>query len=68
MKLMSKKTTLVGVIVVIVAIVFAFSASRQKAANNEFFTARADKGPIRNVYILLLPLPGDVARLVSISP
>jgi len=49
MKLMSKKTTLVGVIVVIVAIVFAFSASRQKAANNEFFTARADKGPIRNV-------------------
>src|SRR5262245_3594403 len=49
MKLMSKKTTLVGVIVVIVVIVFAFSASRQKAANNEFFTARVDKGPLRNV-------------------
>ena len=49
MKLMSKKTTLIGVIVVVIAIVFAFSASRQKAANNEFFTTRVDKGPLRNV-------------------
>src|SRR6478672_8926736 len=50
MKLLSRKTSLIALIILIIVVVAAFSARGQRAAaNNEFFTAAIDKGPLRNV-------------------
>src|SRR5262245_60543143 len=50
MKLLSRKTSLIVVVILLIVVVAAFSARGQRAAaNNEFFTASIDKGPLRNV-------------------
>src|SRR5215467_9478573 len=49
MKFFSRKTTFVGALVVIIAVVVLFTARNQRAAVNEFFTAPVDRGPLRNV-------------------
>ena len=49
MKLISKKTTIIGILLVLVAVAIMYSARSQKAGNAEFFTAVVDKGPLRNV-------------------
>jgi HlyD family secretion protein len=49
MKFFSRKTTFVGALIVIIAVVVLFTARNQRAAVNEFFTAPVDRGPLRNV-------------------
>ena len=49
MKILSRKTAFIGVVVVIIAIVVLFLVRNQRAAVNEFFTATIEKGPLRNV-------------------
>src|SRR6476660_7098112 len=50
MKLFSRKTSLIAAVILIIVVVAAFSARGQRAAaNNEFFTASIESGPLRNV-------------------
>src|SRR5579884_3918055 len=49
MKLLSKKTGIIGGLVLIIAVITLFTARNQRAAANEFFTATVEKGPLRNV-------------------
>ncbi len=49
MKIISKKTSLIGAVVLIVVLVVLFSARNQRAANVEFLSAPVERGPLRNV-------------------
>src|ERR1051326_1428664 len=49
MKLISKKTAFIGMLLIIVVTAALFTARNQRAAGNDFFTATVDKGPLRNV-------------------
>src|SRR5437763_4030771 len=49
MKFVSKKTTSIAALLVIIAIIVLFTARNQRAAVSDFFTAEAENGPLRNV-------------------
>src|SRR5438094_124111 len=49
MKFVSKKTTSIAALLVIIAIIVLFTARNQRAAVSDFFTATVEKGPLRNV-------------------
>src|ERR1041385_4808983 len=49
MKILSKKISLVGIVVLIVVFAVLFSARNQRAANVEFMSAPVERGPLRNI-------------------
>jgi HlyD family secretion protein len=49
MKLISKKTAFITILVLLIVALSLFSVRKERAANNEFFTASVEKGPLRNV-------------------
>ena len=48
-QLLSKRAALILIVIVFVVGVFAYSARRQRATTSQFFTAAAERGPLRNV-------------------
>jgi len=62
-KLRNRKIVLVAVVLAIIAVALVFSTRRQKAANNQYFMAAIDRGPLRNV----VNATGVVQTLVTVQ-
>lgn len=63
MRILTKRNALITLVLVIVIAIAAFSARRPRAANNQFFTAAVETGPLRNV----VNATGVVQTLVTVQ-
>src|SRR5262249_53213904 len=59
----NRKVTVAVLVILIIAGVLVFSARKQKAANNQYFMAAIDRGPLRNV----VNATGGVQTLVTVQ-